>query len=281
MQVFVSYQRRDTLLAAHLLGYALRAAGHRAFVDTGSIDGGAVFRDAIAQAIGASNVVVALLGTGFDAARLHEPANVIGFEWQRARFHGLPVVPVLVDRPAMLDDAALPAPLRWLTRHNAWPLRSATLGPDVDALVAGLPLLAMSPRQAARVLWVDDRPSNNERERDRLRPQGLVFDNVVSTREALAQLAHQHYDLVITDLGRRDSSDRSAGAGAEFLGHPALREGGPPVVVYAGAGALAREAELKLLGAAAVCADPWTLERQVLQLLGRGAGLGASAIVPR
>jgi CheY-like chemotaxis protein len=281
MQAFVSYQRRDTLLAAHLVGYALRAAGHEPFVDTGSIDGGEAFRDAIAQAVARSNVVLALIGAGFDSARLHDPASVVAFEWQRARFHGVPVVPVLVDRAGMLDDAALPAPLRWFSRRNAWPLRSATLGPDVDALVAGLPLLGAQPRPSARVLWVDDRPSNNERERDVLRPHGLVFDNVVSTREALLQLAHEDYDLVITDLGRRDSSDRSPDAGSDFLGQPALRGGGPPVVVYASAWALAREAELRERGAAAVCADPLALERAVLQLLGREDDAAASAIVPR
>lgn len=269
LQVFVSYQRRDALLHAHLLGYALRAAGHGAFVDTGSIGGGEVFRDTIAQAIAHSQAVIALLGPAFDAARLHEPANVVTFEWQRARFHGLPVVPVLIDGAPMPAEETLPAPLRWLTRTNAWPLRAATLGPDVEALLAGLPLLAVKPRQAARVLWVDDRPANNERERALLRPHGLVFDNVVSTQEALAQMAFASYDLVITDLGRKQSSDASSNAGRDFLAEPALREGGPPVVVYGGVGARIRARELRERGAAAVCADPMDLVAQVLRLLGR------------
>ena len=115
MKVFVSYQRRDALWPAHLLGYALRAASHEAFVDTGDIDGGAPFREVIAQSIAQANVVVALVGEGFDTARLHEPANVIAFEWLRARFHGLPVVPALVDRPGMPADADLPTENIWST----------------------------------------------------------------------------------------------------------------------------------------------------------------------
>jgi CheY-like chemotaxis protein len=280
MRVFVSYQRRDALWPAHLLGYALRAAGHEAFVDTGDIDGGAPFREVIAQSIAQANVVVALVGAGFDAARLHEPANVIAFEWQRARFHGLPVVPALVDRPGMPADADLPAPLRWFTRANAWPLRSATLGPDVDALVAGLPRLAVAPRQAARVLWVDDKPANNENERALLRPHGLVFDNVVSTREALAQMAFAPYDLVITDLGRSGSSDRSSHAGHHFLAEPALRDGGPPVVVYGNLAARIRAKGLLAQGAAAVCTTPEDLVRVVLALLGRDAGAEAEVGAP-
>lgn len=42
MIVFISYQRADTLFAAHAIGYALRLAGHESFVDTGSIAGGAL-----------------------------------------------------------------------------------------------------------------------------------------------------------------------------------------------------------------------------------------------
>jgi hypothetical protein len=43
MKIFVSYQRSDCLFAAHMLGYALRAAGNDSFVDTGSITGSAAF----------------------------------------------------------------------------------------------------------------------------------------------------------------------------------------------------------------------------------------------
>lgn len=269
MQAFVSYQRRDALMPAHLLAYALRAAGHRAFVDTGDIGGGEPFREVIAQAIASSNAMLALVGPGFDAARLHAPGNVVAYEWQRARFHGLPVLPVLLDGASMPADAALPPALRWFTRANAWPLRSATLGADVDALLAGLPLLAVPPSRAARVLWVDDQPARNETERNHLRAHGLVFDNVVSTREALAQLDVQHYDLVITDLVRDASSDRSSVAGAHFLDEPQLRDGGPPVVIYAGWRASMAADALRARGAAAVCNDAATLEAEVLRLLGR------------
>ncbi|MCU0593793.1 MAG: toll/interleukin-1 receptor domain-containing protein [Desulfobacterales bacterium] len=41
--VFISCRRADTLYLAHALGYALRLAGHDAFVDTGSIGGGELY----------------------------------------------------------------------------------------------------------------------------------------------------------------------------------------------------------------------------------------------
>lgn len=271
MRAFVSYQRADVPLAAHALGYALRLGGHDAFVDTGSIEGGAVFPEAIANALVDTQVMLVLIGPAFDATRLHEPANVVAFEWRRARFHGCAVVPVLVDGGAMPADATLPAELRWITKRNAYVLRRPTFSADMDVLVAAIPTLATVPRRAARVLWVDDEPANNEYERSVLRPRGIVFDNVVSTQEAIEQLKYESYDLVITDMGRRASTDRSNEAGAEFLQHPAIAMGGPPVIVYAGTWAVRRRDEYVALGALDVMSNREHLLDTVLRVLGRPA----------
>jgi CheY-like chemotaxis protein len=269
MIVFVSYQRADTAFAAVALGYALRAGGHEAFVDTGSIEAGARFRDAISNAVSRSNVVLALIGPDFDVARLHEPTSVVAFEWQRARFHGIAVVPVLVDNAGLPANKKFPSALRWFSRRNALALRRASSSADVQACVEAIPALASAPRRAARVLWVDDRPANNEIERKLLRPHGIVFDNVVSTDEAVEQLGAESYDLVITDLGREGSSDRSATAGATFLDQPIVRNGGPPVVVYAGQWAVLQRDDLRRRGALHVTASRRQLLKTVLDVLGR------------
>ena len=269
MNVFVSYQRADTALAAHALAYALRLGGHVAFVDTGDIGVGELYRQVIANAVSTSNVMLALIGPSFDAQRLHEPTSVVTFEWQRARFHNTAVVPVLVDGAAMPADDQLPSQLRWFTRRNAIVLRRASLTGDIDACVSAVPMMAATPRRAARVLWVDDRPANNEYERKQLRPHGIVFDSVVSTEEALEQLKNETYDLVITDLGRMGSTDRSSAAGATFLEQPVLRDGGPPVIVYGGRSAMARRDDLVSRGALDVMADRERFFATVLEVLGR------------
>jgi len=270
MVVFVSYQRVDTAFAALALGYALRAGGHETFVDTGSIGVGEPYRQVIANAISRSNVVLALIGPGFDTRRLYEPTSVVTYEWQRARFHAIAVIPVLVDGAALPTDEQLPSELRWFTRRNALALRRASSSADVEACVTAIPALATAPRRAARVLWVDDFPANNEYERKRLRPHGIVFDNVVSTDEAVEQLRNETYDLVITDLGRRDSSDRSATAGAAFLDQPVVRDGGPPVIIYAGRSAVAQRDDLVKRGALDVMENREHLLATVLKVLGRG-----------
>lgn len=269
MNVFVSYQRADTALAAHALGYALRLAGHEAFVDTGSIGVGEMYRQVIASNVARANVMLVLIGAAFDASRLGEPASVLAFEWQRACFHSIGIVPVLVEGGQMPGSDALPPELRWLRRHNALSLRRASLHADIEACVAAVPSLAVTPRRAARVLWVDDKPANNENERRWLRPHGIVFDCVVSTAEALEQLASESYDLVITDLGRKDSSDRSWSAGADFLDQPVVRDGGPPVIVYAGTRGVSRRDDLMQRGASEVTQSTSVLLKTVLDLLGR------------
>ena len=269
MNVFVSYQRADTAMAAHAVFYALRLSGHEAYIDTGDIGAGQFYRQVIANAISGSNLLLALIGPAFDVGRLHEPTSVVTFEWQRARFHDTAVVPVLVDGGSMPHADQLPPQLRWFSRRNAIALRRASFAADVAACISALPAIAALPRRAARVLWVDDRPANNEYERKLLREHGIVFDNVVSTTEAIEQLGNEAYDLVITDLGRKGSSDRSSTAGAAFLDQPVMREGGPPVIVYAGSWAVAQRADLVQRGAVDVMANREALIATVLEILGR------------
>jgi CheY-like chemotaxis protein len=212
----------------------------------------------------------ALVGPEFRWDRLHDPASVVAFEWLRARFHGVPVVPVLVEGGKIPPASEVPSELRWLTWNNAPALRHDSLSSDVAALIASLHLIAVrEPRPTARVLWVDDYPANNEKERKALRPHGIVFDNVVSAEEALEQLRTEAYDLVITDLGRKGSSDRSEAAGDAFLAHPVIRGGGPPVIVYGGSAAVARRDALMALGANWVTRNQRELHDRVLRVLGR------------
>ncbi len=269
MLVFVSYRRRDSAFAAQALRYALRSAGHEVFLDTGTIAAGEAFRDVIREALHRSDLVLALVGPQFPSQRLHDPLDAVAFEWRQARFLGCMIHAVLLDGAAMPAEEALPADLRWFCKRSASALGGAALGQQLDALVAEVPRLAATPQGAARVLWVDDNPANNEYERSVLRPEGLVFDNVVSTAEAIEQLRTSTYDLVITDLGRRWSSDRSKTAGRKLLADPVITRGGPPVIVYAGRAAAAQAAELLAAGAFGVSRNREHFLELVRQALGR------------
>ena len=145
--------------------------------------------------------------------------------------------------------------LRWASRSMPSSRRCPVSGPA---------------RTAFSSAWVDDKPANNEHERAELRANGIVFDNVVSTMEAIAQLQTSTYDLVITDLGRMWSSDGSLEAGHRLLAEPVIADGGPPVIVYGHPQYAPQEREkLYQLGVYGVSWMPHQLFALVLRALGR------------
>ena len=182
-----------------------RVRGH------GSISGGELYPEAISGSVSGIQPCATLIGPRFEVGRLREPTSVVAFESRRAGFHGAPVVPVLVDGASIPPDAELPAecagspsatPTRCGRHHSPatwrrWSLTSAGGWAPIPTCRFG------SCRS-------NDRPANNEYKSGLLRPAGIIFDNVgVGPREAIEQLKNEIYDLVITDLGREGSTDRS------------------------------------------------------------------------
>jgi CheY-like chemotaxis protein len=267
--VFISYRRHDVPFVALALNYALRLAGHSVFLDTGTVEDGAVYRSVIRSELERSSLLLALVGPDFRPDRLTDPLDVVAFEWRQARFVGCPVHPVLVGEAAMIQESSLPSDLRWFCKRSASTIAGPRLGQAIDQLVASVPGIASEPHGPARVLWVDDNPANNEGERGYLRQYGLVFDNVVSTREAIEQLHNTTYDLVISDLGRAWSSDRSQSAGFTLLKERVVAETGPPLIIYAGLQAVHQTEALLRSGAFGVSRDREDLYRLVFAALGR------------
>lgn len=83
---------------------------------------------------------------------------------------------------------------------------------DLQAKVAELERIAATPGPAAafaepsrsrkRILWVDDRPSNNSYLIATLEDRGASITNALSTSDALKKLAHESFDVVISDMAR-------------------------------------------------------------------------------
>lgn len=84
--------------------------------------------------------------------------------------------------------------------------RSLTPGADIAAPAVASATGEARPtarqQRPIRVLWVDDRPDNNERERAALAALGVTFDLALSTEQALPMMRAGRYDLVISDMGR-------------------------------------------------------------------------------
>jgi len=65
--------------------------------------------------------------------------------------------------------------------------------------MASEPELARSHK---RILWVDDRPSNNSYLAATIEDRGASIVTVLSTDEALSTIRKQKFDIVISDMGR-------------------------------------------------------------------------------
>lgn len=84
--------------------------------------------------------------------------------------------------------------------------------------------------EGKKILWVDDRPSNNIYERNAMEAYGVKFTLALNTGEALAKLRKEDFDAIISDMGRPPDSQ----AGYTLL--DALRGSGDstPFFIYAG-----------------------------------------------
>lgn len=114
----------------------------------------------------------------------------------------------------------------------------------------------------ARILWVDDVPSNNVHENVALEKLGKFVATAVDSPTAYFYLERLEFDLVITDMARHGDPR----AGAEMI--RTLRDNGytKPIIVYT-ADASGWDREAREAGADAVIDRPGELVRTVVTSL--------------
>lgn len=72
--------------------------------------------------------------------------------------------------------------------------------------------------QGKRILWVDDMPANNMLEMRNLEARGASVTIAKSTRDAMAALHQEEFDLILSDIHRMEDGVSHDTAGFEFLG---------------------------------------------------------------
>jgi class 3 adenylate cyclase/CheY-like chemotaxis protein len=75
----------------------------------------------------------------------------------------------------------------------------------VQAISKAVAELSKHKARIPAVLWVDDNPENNNREREILNATGCTVDLAVSTLDAIQKLSSSRYALVISDMKRGSS----------------------------------------------------------------------------
>ena len=96
------------------------------------------------------------------------------------------------------------ASLTAATAKSDTPASEAELHRIVEVVRAASLATASGDGWRNHILWVDDRPANNEYERQAFEGVGLRFTLALSTAEAFERLSQNKYAAIISDMGRRE-----------------------------------------------------------------------------
>lgn len=192
----------------------------------------------------ALSAVVYGLGVGF----------IIGYLWTRLRLR------LLLESS---DQAAAEASkVERIAESLKKADRASGKAGEKDATLRQLADAAVSARLGGqsslrpRILWVDDRPSNNESLASAFREVDIAVDLALSTDSALQLLHTSRYELVITDLGRREAGADNPNAGVELVQAVRALSLDLPIIVYGTQRAVDRSEELMRVGATVVTDRP-------------------------
>jgi hypothetical protein len=143
-RIFISYRREETAYPAGWLYDRLadRFGASKIFKDIDSIELGDDFVEVITTAVGACDVLLALIGnewltiTGENGRRrLDDPADFVRVEIEAALARDVRVIPVLVDGASMPPAEDLPASLARLVRRHALELSPSRFDFDTGRLL--------------------------------------------------------------------------------------------------------------------------------------------------
>lgn len=143
-RIFISYRREETAYPAGWLFDRLgdRFGAEQVFKDVDSIDPGDDYVQRITTAVGACDVLLALIGdewltiTDDDGRRrLDNSDDFVRVEIEAALARGVRVIPILVDGATMPDAEELPPSLAALARRQALELSPNRFEFDTDRLL--------------------------------------------------------------------------------------------------------------------------------------------------
>ena len=148
MSVFLSYRREDSAdVAGRIYDRLAVAFGQdQVFKDVDSIPLGVDFREHLQHVVGKCDVLLAVIGdqwlaarAGEAASRLDDPKDFVRIELESALHRGIPVIPVLVRGAAVPHEAELPSTLGTLAYRSGIAVRAdPDFHRDMDRLIDGV-----------------------------------------------------------------------------------------------------------------------------------------------
>lgn len=145
-QVFISYRRDDAAGYARAIGdeLATHFGADRVFIDVDDIRAGQRFGEVIERQIGASQVLLVLIGRRWQGERegavrrIDEPGDLVRREVAAGLANGARVIPVLLDGASMPVASQLPDDLRALAGRHALEIDNSRYADDMNRLLAVL-----------------------------------------------------------------------------------------------------------------------------------------------
>ena len=139
-KVFISYRREDAAGFAQAIFGQLERHLRRdqIFMDVDTVEPGVDFVNRIEEAIGESDVVIALIGKRWMGERekaqprIHDPHDIVHLEIATALARNIKVIPILVDGASMPNKDQLPRTLQPLVRRNALELSHTRFRFDLE-----------------------------------------------------------------------------------------------------------------------------------------------------
>jgi CheY-like chemotaxis protein len=253
-KIFISYRRDDSAGYAGRVHDRLEHEFGRdlVFIDVDAIPLGADFANYLREAVGACDVLLAVIGPKWLDARdkdgrrrLDDSNDYVRVEIAAALQRDIPVIPILVDHAPVPRANELPDDISSLSLRNGLEVHHGSFHADLDRLIKslrGLVTVTKANAQATetknsglgmglagtRVLWVDDCPANNVYEQRMLESLGIVFERSLDTGDALEKLSKQDFDLIISDMGRPSGEQ----AGFDLLSGVRRRGMEIPFIIY-------------------------------------------------
>ncbi len=110
---------------------------------------------------------------------------------------------------------------------------------SVRRLESNLPVAGGAPRSTEQIgprggsiLWVDDYPINNALIFEKLESDGFRVDRALSTREGLRLYSQRSYDVILSDMGRKEDTHEVPDAGVKLVDAIRKSDGNIPIVLF-------------------------------------------------
>ena len=151
--IFISYRRSDSQGVTGRIHDRLRSEFENVYVDVDSIGFGEDFFVAIEEALGLSDVLLAVIGMNWlDASdargrRIDNPDDLVRHEIRTALAKGIRVIPILVNGASMPRSSDLPKDIDSLARRNAFVIRHESFHADTDRLIKAIGSVELKRRK--------------------------------------------------------------------------------------------------------------------------------------